>query len=273
MKRFRKEDQGFTLIELLVVIAIIAILAAILFPVFAQAREKARQISCLSNCKQIGLSLMMYVQDFDGAYPMPSADATDAVGDVNCELANGGHWNNPITAESLKYLETNSVYGQLYPYQKNRTIWKCPSDSTATGIPQIGQTRWSSYHYRFTLDVRANHPWVTGSWRYTPYTETDIQFPSRFFAFHEFWTFHDNRLVPLPRIGNAQGWPGDAKMNLVFLDGHAKTMTADSSLYPQSWGWIGYDYHGHRGPMVETNGGYNYDFMWNGNMQMLWDIN
>ena len=65
----RKLDQGFTLIELLVVIAIIAILASILFPVFAQAREKARSISCLSNTNQVGLAILQYVQDYDEALP------------------------------------------------------------------------------------------------------------------------------------------------------------------------------------------------------------
>ena len=61
--------RGFTLIELLVVIAIIAILAAILFPVFAQAREKARQINCVSNCKNVSTAIMMYIQDYDENMP------------------------------------------------------------------------------------------------------------------------------------------------------------------------------------------------------------
>src|SRR5687768_9156779 len=66
----RQARRAFTLIELLVVIAVIAILAAILFPVFAQAREKARAVSCLSNMKQIGTTAMMYVQDYDEQFPL-----------------------------------------------------------------------------------------------------------------------------------------------------------------------------------------------------------
>jgi prepilin-type N-terminal cleavage/methylation domain-containing protein/prepilin-type processing-associated H-X9-DG protein len=90
--------KGFTLIELLVVIAIIAILAAILFPVFAQAREKARQTSCLSNSKQVGTSIIMYVQDYDEAMPLAIT------------YASWGTWAN-----------------RLQPYQKNWDMMYCPS--------------------------------------------------------------------------------------------------------------------------------------------------
>src|SRR2546421_3601763 len=75
--------HAFTLIELLVVIAIIAILAAILFPVFAQAREKARAISCLSNEKQVGLALMLYIQDYDEKYPQEHPSTGNPVVDDN----------------------------------------------------------------------------------------------------------------------------------------------------------------------------------------------
>ena len=105
-KRFA---NGFTLIELLVVIAIIAILAAILFPVFAQAREKARATSCMSNLKQQGTATYMYVQDYDETFPLA------------LYFSNNGA--TPCT-ELLSYHE-------IIPYQKNADIEKCPSDSGA----------------------------------------------------------------------------------------------------------------------------------------------
>src|SRR5712692_8921720 len=73
----RNEARGFTLIELLVVIALIALLAAILFPVFAQAREKARQTTCLSNARQLGLGVTLYVQDYDDTYPWSTVVPVD----------------------------------------------------------------------------------------------------------------------------------------------------------------------------------------------------
>src|SRR5579872_2068440 len=109
----RTTRSAFTLIELLVVIAIIAILAAILFPVFAQAREKARQTSCLSNVKQLGLAFAMYSQDYDETDP------------------NGINWYFP---------GGNGWAGQTYPYIKNQQIFLCPSD------PSLSETR-TSYGY------------------------------------------------------------------------------------------------------------------------------
>ncbi len=105
----RPRGHGFTLIELLVVIAIIAILAAILFPVFAQAREKARQTACLSNEKQIGLALLMYVEDYDEQFP--SGSRVNPFNPSNFAIGLG--WA-----------------GQTYPYTKNAQILKCPDDST-----------------------------------------------------------------------------------------------------------------------------------------------
>ena len=109
-------NRAFTLIELLVVIAIIAILAAILFPVFAQAREKARQTSCLSNLKQIGLGANMYSQDYDERL-MPS---------WLCYIQNAdGSCNNdsPTPGAGQNWTWTTLVQ----PYVKNRQIMKCPS--------------------------------------------------------------------------------------------------------------------------------------------------
>lgn len=105
-----KQRKGFTLIELLVVIAIIAILAAILFPVFAKAREKARQSSCASNEKQIGLAIMNYKQDYDETFPMNYAQGA---GGTVLVCGSPAFW----------------FIDELKPYVKNSQIWLCPSFS------------------------------------------------------------------------------------------------------------------------------------------------
>ena len=107
----KNNTRAFTLIELLVVIAIIAILAAILFPVFAQARERARAISCVSNLKQIGLALMMYVQDYDETLPVAFPCLRAINGGDNQDPC-----GTPVPLESL-----------VEPYTKNAQMWACPS--------------------------------------------------------------------------------------------------------------------------------------------------
>ena len=109
----RAPRRGFTLIELLVVIAIIAILASILFPVFAQAREKARTTACVSNGKQMGLALTMYAQDYDETFPR----VYTANGGVNNAARD---WKNDIE-----------------PYVKNRDVFRCPTR----------QQQWPGYGY------------------------------------------------------------------------------------------------------------------------------
>ena len=119
----KRRGTGFTLIELLVVIAIIAILAAILFPVFARAREKARQSSCLSNIKQIVLGALMYTQDYDEKMP------------------EGFRWHDP-----LPHVAPNCTYWDeaIAPYVKNTQIFYCPSSATAS---------YRSWNYGFVNQV------------------------------------------------------------------------------------------------------------------------
>jgi prepilin-type N-terminal cleavage/methylation domain-containing protein/prepilin-type processing-associated H-X9-DG protein len=121
MERNRK-PRGFTLIELLVVIAIIAILAAILFPVFAKAREKARCSSCQSNLKQIGVAFLQYAQDNDERFP------ASVWADLPLQFPGSANWRGVFTHGIQSYLKSTQVF-------------KCPSDST-TEIISYGYSQY-----------------------------------------------------------------------------------------------------------------------------------
>jgi prepilin-type N-terminal cleavage/methylation domain-containing protein/prepilin-type processing-associated H-X9-DG protein len=132
--------RAFTLIELLVVIAIIAILAAILFPVFAQAREKARQVSCLSNDKQMGLGFMMYVQDYDETYPLAFGRSVTSGWLWNFNHAVPVNWR-PLAAGDHR-LACYPVHwaNSTQPYIKNTQLLACPSGvnvSIAADVPVV----------------------------------------------------------------------------------------------------------------------------------------
>ncbi len=125
----RRARQGFTLIELLVVIAIIAILAAILFPVFASAREKARQTTCSSNLKQLGLAFMQYTQDYDEQFP--------------CDT-NGGY--------------SNGWAGELYSYVKATRVFACPDDSYVPTTNISASYPAQTFSYGMNYNVMQHFP-------------------------------------------------------------------------------------------------------------------
>jgi len=129
--------KGFTLIELLVVIAIIAILAAILFPVFAQAREKARQTQCLSNCKQLGTGLQLYVDDYDETLPFFYNSAISRWdGSKIPDNIKTSYPGYPLTELGFKLQEGENCWTWadcIFPYVKNLNLYVCPSGGAVNG--------------------------------------------------------------------------------------------------------------------------------------------
>jgi prepilin-type N-terminal cleavage/methylation domain-containing protein/prepilin-type processing-associated H-X9-DG protein len=142
----RSRASAFTLIELLVVIAIIAILAAILFPVFSQAREKARQASCLSNTKQLGLAFISYCQDYDEAF-VPYSETVSP----NVPNAEGG---------STQYLRWNAL---IQPYCKSLAVFSCPSATAINSVignnsAPTANTEYGSYGVNPAVAMVAHGP-------------------------------------------------------------------------------------------------------------------
>ena len=187
---------GFTLIELLVVIAIIAILAAILFPVFARAREKARQASCMSNLKQFGLALMQYTTDYDEMWPMTIVQLAP----------------QPVT-----------LMDSIFPYMKNRQVVLCPSDKQGSMI--YSATVTASYDVN-RAQVGAPPPyWVFGGISaadmnfYPPISDSQIPYPSSTTCV---W---DGRM-PDPRnpLVAEPHFRHNGVLNMLFCDGHVKAV-------------------------------------------------
>jgi prepilin-type N-terminal cleavage/methylation domain-containing protein/prepilin-type processing-associated H-X9-DG protein len=137
VKKFFAKRSGFTLIELLVVISIIAILAAILFPVFARARENARRASCQSNLKQIGLGFAMYTQDYDERYPQGQWFCnyrSPTAADTTCPAGVGFYAAHPAV-----YIQW---YHVMHPYTKSIQLYNCPSNSA---IPKQKNSQWGDW--------------------------------------------------------------------------------------------------------------------------------
>ncbi|GBC96468.1 hypothetical protein HRbin16_02272 [bacterium HR16] len=203
--KYQDRHWAFTLIELLVVIAIIAILAAILFPVFARAREKARQTSCLSNMKQMGTSSMMYVQDYDERFPL----------------------SYYLSANSQAQPCAFTFLAAVEPYVKNRQIYQCPSEPKAMniddafrnlGLPggECGGFTWASYNFNYAL---TNIGVAVASIEYP--TETAVASDGNLAAQQNAcaWNLFDSPV---------QARHNDI-VNACYADGHAKTFTAKLS--------------------------------------------
>ncbi len=251
--------KAFTLIELLVVIAIIAILAAILFPVFAQAREKARQTACLSNQKQIGTAMMMYVQDYDETFPTQDTTLPGVIADV---------WQFVLPS----YI-SNAPADWSTP---NGNIFSCPSNEVVRGLSQttvdramligldlVGKFRLTKRpdgSYAYLANYAINDA-IVGETGFTTFAQWDQ--PAGSYMIMEAngdgdLDANDVSEENTPnQKGNDQIWWGHADgMNIVYADGHAKWLRCKPVLRNNS------SFNGQGQPVFYNSSG-NACFPWN----------
>ena len=212
MMRRQTSRTGFTLIELLVVIAIIAILAAILFPVFARARAKSWEASCLSNMKQILLGVIMYTQDYDGFYPMEVY--------ANPEISSGV-WRNVYWSYAVDPYIKGGIEGAT-SWTDPKSIWRCPGAKVIDGGAWYGGA-YSHYASNVRLTRHAPTSYVVKN-------EAEVRWPSttmlitegkywhasheKWYGWYCSWGYRDASIYTR--------YDHNGRANVGFCDGHAK---------------------------------------------------
>lgn len=236
-----RAKQGFTLIELLVVIAIIAILAAILFPVFAQAREKARQAACQSNLKQIGTAVMMYAQDYDEMYV--------AGGPID-GIASNAPWPNCQGWPCNKPNGNDNWAARVMPYIKNHFVFVCPSANNGAVNNWAGMTSSGCCVYNNAARQRPISLWFSadfGGHQLTddpatlvpPASMAEVDEPASRVIIGENGRLRNRpdtlrgRPSEGPRRRAARWWdwynPHGGGQNMIFADGHVKWYRDDQT--------------------------------------------
>jgi prepilin-type N-terminal cleavage/methylation domain-containing protein/prepilin-type processing-associated H-X9-DG protein len=225
MKSTFRKSKGFTLIELLVVIAIISILAAILFPVFARARENARRASCMSNLKQIGLGMMMYVQDYDERYPLSKVNAPQA--DPNMPGSKFVVTSDTACSDG----HCISWMDLLQPYTKSTQLFVCPSvrNGTYPSYGYSGAIGNSSEKYKYNFAI-----YVSGG-NYPTSNMAEILRPSEVYAVVEYNYSAGTSVSPYGQGSAARSATASTYLrvtphldggNVAFADGHVKWINA-----------------------------------------------
>ena len=214
MIRYRK---GFTLIELLVVIAIIAILAAILFPVFITVRERARATTCKSNMKQIGMAMQFYLDDWRSCYPDHTSVGLPYTGHTYDD-AIGGSWIQQFSHRYRDAAGNPAGIGKvLRKYLKNMAVFKCPSEwpKTPAGVFNwLPYAEGSTYYVKHAMCYCANY-------RSRPLNASEITYPTRATMIYEA-AWHVGKY---PYIWDTVRWAASShdstlRVNSIFLDCH-----------------------------------------------------
>ncbi|HEY3414100.1 MAG TPA: prepilin-type N-terminal cleavage/methylation domain-containing protein [Armatimonadota bacterium] len=249
-----RAQEGFTLIELLVVIAIIAILAAILFPVFAKARMRAQQATCISNMKQIGLAMTQYVTDAEDHFPAwnpPGLKTFISVEDFKATYENALYFGGGVDILSPTG-EKATISLQLDPYIKSRAIWACPADfglySIGDGWPGGAKTPLSFKDWRLRADrtkkigvsygyraTNITNPGSAGGGQDNPYlnrvdpagialaaySTSAVKRPSDRAMFWDMRAWHaSSKSSTGAEVGNG-------KIQILFIDGHVATVATN----------------------------------------------